>query len=197
MSLIRVDNANDASVASLSTGLGSEAVARATADTAIHAVYKPYLVRAAFVDDTMTTATRLLAPVSTSMLSTSATTASSATFYLNATELAVSGLTTKLNLQVTCNTNATAIGTVTFNAYLYSVTSVAGGADASTITLGSAVSGSNVAFVDPGTSTSTTSTSGDFNCPASGLHVLVMQNTAQPAADSRASFTYTLRYRHV
>ena len=194
---IRVDNANDASVSTLSTGLASEAIARATADTAIHAVYKTLIVRNAIINDAQTSATRVVVPSGAVVASTASTIAATSTFAINTTELAVSGLTTKLNLQVSCLTNATAVGTCTFTFGLYPVSATAGGTDTSSITIGAVTSGSTVAFVDPAASTITTSTSGDFTCPATGHYVIGLLNSATPTADSFASFPVILRYRHV
>ena len=194
---IRVDNANDAAVANLGAGYLTEVTTRITADTAIHAVYKPLVWRNTIVNDAQTSATRLAVPSGAVVSSTSATIAAASIFYINATELAVSGLTTKLNVQATLSTNATTPSAETITVNLHAVSAVAGGTDTSSVTLGSAVSGASVAFVDQAASTSATSTSGDFTCPSSGLHALTVANSATPAADTFYSLAICLRYRHV
>lgn len=194
---IRVDNANDAAVATLTAVDAAEAVVRAAGDTAIHAVYKTLIVRNAIINDAQTSATRVVVPSGAVVASTASTIAATSTFAINTTELAVSGLTTKLNLQVSCLTNATAVGTCTFTFGLYPVSGTAGATDTSSVTLGAVTSGSTVAFVNPSASTITTSTSGDFTCPSTGHYVLGLLNSATPSADSFASFSCILRYRHV
>lgn len=195
---IRVDNANDAALATTNASLFAEAVGRATADTAIHAVYKPLVFRNTVVNDGQSATTLRVAPTSGAVVQGAAGTLGAVnTFAINTSELAVSGLTTKLNLQVTCMTNATSVGTTTFTTGLYPVSAVAGGTDSASITIGTITSGSSVTFANPSTSTITTSTSGDFDIPTTGLYVLAETHTVQPAADSFVSLVYTLRYRHV
>lgn len=195
---IRVDNANDAALATTNANLLIEALARANADTAIHAVYKPFVWRNTIINDAQTASTRLASVSGAVVGSTSnTTTAAAVIFYINATELAVSGLTTKMNLQMTLSTNATSPTAITVTGNLHAVTAVAGTADVSAVTLGSAVSGASVAVVDQAASTSSTNTSGDFTVPSSGLHAITVQNSATPAADTFYSVTLCLRYRHV
>lgn len=195
---IRVDNANEASVATLGSGLAAEAISRASADTAAHAVYKPLVFRNTVVNDGQSATTLRVAVTSGAVVQGAAGTLGAVnTFAINTSELAVSGLTTKLNLQVTCMTNATSVGTTTFTTGLYPVSAVAGATDAASITIGSVTSGSAITFVNPSTSTITTSTSGDFDIPTTGLYVLAETHTVQPASDSFVSLVYTLRYRHV
>lgn len=169
----------------------------ATADTNILAVYKTLVQRNTVVNDAQTSATRIAVPSGAVVSSTAATIAAASTFAIDTTELAVSGKTTKLNLQVTCMTNATSVGTCTFTGNMHAVTGVAGAADTSSVTLGAAVSGASVAFANPSTSTITTSTSGDFTIPTTGQYALTVLNSATPAADSFVSLVLTLRFRHV
>lgn len=194
---IRVDNANDAGLATTNANLFVEYVGRAAADTAIHAVYKPLIWRSTIINDGQSNIVRHAAIDGAVVQGTSGTLGAALTFYINATELAVSGLTTKLNLQVTCSTNATSVGTTTITTSLFPVSAVGGGTDSASATLGAAVSGSPVAFANPSTSTTTTSTSGDFDCPSSGLHAIGVQPSTQIAADSFVSLAICLRYRHV
>lgn len=161
----------------------------------MQAVYKPYVWRSTVINDALTTATRLAVPNGAVVSSSSATIAAASIFYLNATELAITGKTTKLNLQATLSTNATSMGTETLTVALRAISAVAGGTDSSSVTISTSIA--SVAFVDPATSTSTTSTSGDVDMPASGLYAITVNNTTTPAADSFASLAICLRYRHV
>ena len=153
--------------------------------------------RGGAIADTDTAATRIVSTIGAVLIANSNAAASSGAFYINASELAIAGKTTKLNLQATINTNATSVGTVTYTAGLYPVATVGGAADVSTITFGTVTSGSTVAFANPATSTSTTSTSGDFDCPDSGPFVMAVANSAQGATDSRVMMILCLRVRHV
>jgi hypothetical protein len=196
-------------IAALATGtqaaIDAEATSRGNADTllvavdtAILAVYKPLLWRNTFINDAQTAATRLATVQAAVVGSTSnTTTAGVSTFYFNASDFAVGGKTTKLNLQATMLTNATTPTTLTVTANMHAVSAVAGTADVSAVTLGSAVSGASVAFVDQAASTIANSTSGDFTAPASGLYALTVQNSATPAADTFYSLSLCLRFRHV
>lgn len=184
---------------------GGEAITRAAGDTllaavdtAILGIYRTIVSpRGGAIQDTDTAATRLVSTVGAIAIANSNAAASSAIFYLNTADHAVSGKTTKLNLRATLNTNATSVGTVTYTAALTPISGVAGGADASTVTLGTNVSGSTVTFVNPSTSTSTTTDSGDFTMPSSGLYALTIANDATGATDCRVMAVLSLRVRNV
>lgn len=169
----------------------------ATADTNMLAVYRNLLDRHAWLGDGDAASTRLAIPGTGQAKASGDANATQAIIYIDSADWSISGKTTKLNLQAMCNTNATSLGTITFICRMYAVSAVAGGADTSSLTIGSAVSGSSVTFTNPSTSTSTTSTSGDFNLPANGIYALGINNDATPATDSRATFNLVLRIRHV
>lgn len=81
---------------------------------------------------------------------------------LFAADYAVSGLTTKLFLRASILTTSTAPAQ-TYTVGLYPVT-----INTSTITLGTVVSGSTVAFTTPNASAVTSGSSGDFTFPSDG-----------------------------
>lgn len=185
-----------------STSTSSEAAARANSDALLAAVnttqdalYRPILIRDCTIVSGTGSATRLIGTGESAAKSTSTAAAAACCFPIVTTDYAYTGKTTKLNLQATCMTNATSHGTQTFTVHLYSVSGVAGGADTSTVTLGS--SQTSVAFVDPSTSSNTTTTGSDITIPATGLYVLALHNSASTAASAFASFSVSLRYRHV
>jgi hypothetical protein len=96
-----------------------------------------------------------------------------AVFQFTAADYAITGRTTKLRLRATVLNNATAPGR-TATVGLYPVTAVGGGTDAASVTLGTVVSGSTIAF----SSASMTANSrlqnvtADFDVPSDGLYVL-------------------------
>lgn len=109
----------------------------------------------------------------------------------------IPGRTAKLRLMTTVGANATAAGVgVTFTFGLYPVT-VAGGANALTVTLGTVVSGSTAAHINPATSTITESDSAQFNLPAVGAGAVayapgVVVSGGPQAADSSLTFLVRL-----
>lgn len=191
-----VQEALDAEATSRSTGDTLLGIAYAAADTAIHAVYKPLFNRSAYTLDTQTSLTRLLTTAGGAVTGTNSASGTSFAFYINPTELAISGKTTKINIQAVLTTNNVSLGTTTVTCSLYPVT-VASANDAVSVTLGSVVSGSAIQFVNPGTSVITASTSGDLDIPSAGLYVFTSHHTVQPATDSAFALNATLRYRHV
>lgn len=195
-------------IAALATGtqaaIDAEATARgngdtllAAVDTALLAVYKPLVWRSTVINDAQTAATRLAVPSGAVVSSTAATIAGASTFPIVTTELAITGKTTKLNLQATLLTNATTPTAETITVKLHPISAVAGGTDTSSVTLGTVTSGSTVTFTDQAASTSATSNSGDFDIPTTGLYAIAVQNSATPAADTFYSLSICLRYRHV
>lgn len=119
-----------------------------------------------------------------------------ATFYLNPADYDVTGLTTVYRVRSWLLTNATSMGTITITVGLHPISAVGGGADAITGTIGSAETGSTVAFTNPSTSTRQQGSSGDFTAPAAGYYALCLVTTATPTADSRAAIGVRLEVRN-
>ncbi len=128
-------------------------------------------------------------------LSVSGVQATVGILYLAAADYAVAGLTTKLRLRAQVATNAIA-PTTTHTVGLYPVT-VAGGIDATTVTLGTVVSGSTVVFAAPPASTVTQGNSGDLTIPADGAYVLGVVNNAAPTTNAALFFSAQLQVRNV
>lgn len=196
MSHIVVDNSADAAVQ-------TEAAVRTIVDTALAdnqtntwSTYKNLVTRSAYTLDTQTATTRMLQAGGGAVAGTNATGAMVHCFYINPTELAIAGRTTKLNIQAVLGTNNTSVGTTTITTSLYPVT-MANGADTVQITLGTIVPSSSIQFVNPSTNVITASTTGDIDIPAAGLYCLTSYQTVQIATDSAFGIVSTVRYRHV
>lgn len=115
--------------------------------------------------------------------------------YFDDADYSVSSKTQKLRVRAQVLTNATAPA-ITFTVALYPVT-VAGGSDALTFTLGTAVSGSTVAIASPSASAVTQGTSGDLTIPSDGAYALGVV-TSGTIANNAASLVYGyLQTRHV
>lgn len=195
-------DSNVSSQKAVKTYVDAEATTRALIDTALAAnqtntwaIYKPWIERQCTLLETSVTSTRLIGTSTIAAGSTAAAAAAGSTFPIVTSELAITGLTTKVSLQATCITNATSHGTQTFTVHLYPVSSVAGAADSSTVNVGA--SAASVAFVNPSTSTVTTSTAADITIPATGQYVLALHNSATVATDAFVTIIACLRYRHV
>ena len=196
-------------IAALATGtqtaIDAEATSRsngdtllAAVDTALLAVYKPLVWRNTIINDAQTASTRVAVPSGAVVATTGSNSIVGASvFPIVTTELAISGKTTKLNLQATLLTNATTPTAETITVKLHPISAVAGTADLAAVTLGTVTSGSTVTFTDQAASTIATSNSGDFDIPTTGLYAIAVQNSATPAADTFYSLSICLRYRHV
>lgn len=92
-------------------------------------------------------------------------------FYLDNADYDMTGKTTSLRLRAIITTGNTAPGQ-TFTFGLYPVSASAGGNDQSTLTVGTVVSGSTVAFASPSADGIHQNNSGDFAFPTDGTHVL-------------------------
>lgn len=120
-----------------------------------------------------------------------------AVFYLDSAAYGVTtGFTLKLNLHVQALVNATAPA-VTFTTGLYPITAVAGAASNLTITAGTVVTGSTVAFASPGASTLNQANSGDFTFPTAGAYAIGVVSSGTATVNSGVGFIATLRYRMV
>jgi hypothetical protein len=117
--------------------------------------------------------------------------------YFDDADYTVSGLTQKLRLRAQIRPNATAPGTITYTVGLHNVTAGAGGADALSYTLASAVSGSTVAFVNPSASTPAQNATSDFTIPADGYYVLGVVTSAAVANNSAVHISAQLQTRNV
>lgn len=104
--------------------------------------------------------------------------------YFDDADFAVASKTQKLRIRAQIAVNGTQPN-VTFTVGLYPVTA-AGGADALTLTLGTVVGGSTVAFSAPSANTISQSTSSNFTTPSDGAYALGVSLSAQVTANCRA-----------
>lgn len=118
-------------------------------------------------------------------------------FTIVAADLAVPGKTAKLRSRVSVNTNATD-PTLDLTFGIYPVT-FAGGADVITHTMGTVVSGSQVAFTDAelAASSSIIKAGSDFDLPANGVYGFGVVTSALFANNAFLLFTYDLQLRYV
>ena len=96
-----------------------------------------------------------------------------AVFQFAAADYAITGRTTKLRLRATVINNTTAPGR-TATVGLYPVTAVGGASDTTSVTLGTAVTGSTIAFSSASMTASSRlqNVTADFDVPADGMYVL-------------------------
>lgn len=118
-------------------------------------------------------------------------------FYFDDADLA-SALTPKFRLRVQVYTNATA-PTSTFTVGLYSITAVAGGANAHNWSINaSAETGSTLPFAAPALSTRNQSATSNFAVPADGHYVpVVAVSVASMVANSAVEIAVQLQSVHV
>lgn len=122
----------------------------------------------------------------------------SSVFYFDPALHGVSPKTGKLNLETLIIIDATAPGTVTFTTGMYPITAIPGGAGVDPeVTLGTVVSGSTAAAVNPGGGGVTRVLSGDFNMPSAGLYGLGVVLSANTAVNSIQVVTGKLMMRAV
>ena len=120
-----------------------------------------------------------------------------AIMYLNPTDYpTVNGVTTKLRISATISTNAAAPG-CSFTFGLYPLTRNSGGALTITWTIGTVISGSQVAqFVTPALNTLTNTKGTDFAIPAAGMYAIGVITTATTAVNSYTNMNAILQYRN-
>lgn len=117
-----------------------------------------------------------------------------ALFHLQAAAFSVAGKTTRLRVSILVGENATVSG-ATFTAGLYPVT-IAGAADAVTVTAGTVVATSTAAVAAPSTNSLTNANSSDFTMPADGAYALGVNVTGTHGANAAANITARLTFRH-
>jgi hypothetical protein len=100
------------------------------------------------------------------------------------------------NISASALVNATA-PTVTFTVGLYPVSAVAGAAATLSVTLGTVVAGSTVAFASPALDTLSHATSGDFTAPAAGFYALAVVVSGSAAASSSVAIAARVMNRQV
>ncbi|MGA7539958.1 MAG: hypothetical protein WBW93_14455 [Steroidobacteraceae bacterium] len=103
---------------------------------------------------------------------------------------------TFLRLRVSLLTNAVAPA-ITFTAGLYSVTACAGAEATSSITLGSALTGSTVAFASPPKEELKQASTEDFAAPAAGFYALGVAVSGAAAAKSSVAIRALLQVHEV
>jgi len=120
-----------------------------------------------------------------------------AIMYLNPTDYpTVNGVTTKLRISATISTNAAAPG-CSFTFGLYPLTRNSGGALTITWTIGTVISGSQVAqFVTPALNTLTNTKGTDFAIPAAGMYAIGVITSATTAVNSYTNMNAILQYRN-
>lgn len=113
---------------------------------------------------------------------------------IDAASLAIAGVTPKLRTRVGLTTNGTAAAiNFTFGLYPYTPS---GGGGALTITLGTVISGSTVAFNTPAINSKLPGVSGDFSLPADGLYVIGAVLSGTMAVSSAVVPTVEIELRH-
>ena len=117
--------------------------------------------------------------------------------YLNPTDYpTVNGVTTKLRISATISTNAAAPG-CSFTFGLYPITRNGGGALTITWTIGTVISGSQVAqFVTPALNTLTNTKGTDFAIPAAGMYAIGVITSGTTAVNSYTNMNAILQYRN-
>lgn len=143
--------------------------------------YRLLFDRGGQVAGATTTPVRLLYPEG--VITGSANAAGRAAFALAPTLHAVTGRTTKLYISAVVLTNATAPA-VTITAGLYPLSAPAGTSGNVTVTVGTVVTGSTVAFATPAAQSVVTGNSGDFDIPAAGAYALGFALSGSSAAGS-------------
>jgi hypothetical protein len=126
-------------------------------------------------------------------------TAGLAAFYLNPAdyeESTVNKRTVKLNVQAAAITNAVAPG-ITFTVGLYPVSASAGAETVVSLTLGSVISGSTVAFTTPAKETLSEAGSGLFVCPSAGFFALAAVVSGGAAAKSSTAIRASLQMSQI
>jgi hypothetical protein len=127
---------------------------------------------------------------------TSVNSAAAGVIRLDAADFAMTGRTTKLKVKATITTNGTApTGTLTVG--LYPVSSVAGASNTHSITTGTVVASSTVAFAAPTANNVFSGDSAEFTMPADGAYVLAVNLSGATAANSFEEVTARLMVRHV
>lgn len=112
-----------------------------------------------------------------------------------AADYAVAGKTAKLRIRthIFCNATAPAIN---FTVGLYPLT-VAGGADALVITLGTVVTGSTAVLTTPSASTITPAVGSDISLPTDGVYGLAVVTSGTLANNASAMLAAQLQIRNV
>jgi hypothetical protein len=162
---------------------------------------KKHLLSASTRLDAPTAATYLLgAGTSGAGVIASAATAGLSPFYLAPLDYegsAVNKRTVKLDVQATVITNAVAPG-ITFTVGLYPVTAAAAGGEATvSVTLGSVIAGSTVAFATPAKEVLAEAVSSAFVCPAAGYYALCVVASGSAAAKSSAAIRASLQMAQI
>lgn len=116
-------------------------------------------------------------------------------FYFDDEDYKVTNKTQKLRLraQAACNATKAAIN---FVVRLYPIT-VAGGVDELTLTLGTAVAGSDVELTEPAASSITQKNSGEFSIPVDGAYCLGVQTNATLTNNSAVLISAQLQTKSV
>jgi hypothetical protein len=116
--------------------------------------------------------------------------------YLDDADYAITGRSLRLRVRGRAYVNGTGPG-VTFTLGLFPVSSVGGAAGENSVTLGTVVSGSTVAFASPGANSSNQGNSGDFVFPADGHYALGVTISGSPAASTRVALLVELQVRWI
>lgn len=116
-------------------------------------------------------------------------------FYFDDADYLITGKTLKMRLRAQIAANATK-PTIKFTFGVYPVT-VAGGADAITLTLGTVVSGSTIEFNEPAASTITQKEASDFTIPADGAYALGVVTSAGVTNNHSSILSAQLQVRNV
>ncbi len=115
--------------------------------------------------------------------------------YFAKADYEVAGKTQKLRLRAQVLTNATK-PTITFTVGLYPMT-FSGGTNELKVTLGTVVSGSTVAIVEPAASAATSGTGSDFTIPSDGYYMFGLVTNAGLTANNVSIVTAQLQSRSV
>ncbi len=117
-------------------------------------------------------------------------------FYFDDGDYTTASKTQKLRVRAQVVTNLTAPA-LTFTVGLYPLSSVGGGSESVSYTVGTVVSGSTVAFVTPAAGGVAQSNSGDLTIPSDGAYLLGVVTSGSIAVNSAVSVHAQLQTRWV
>lgn len=113
-------------------------------------------------------------------------------FYIAAADYSITGRTPKMQVRAFALPNGTAPAT-TITVGLYEVTACGGAGFTQSITFGSPVSGTTVAFVSPAANSQNIGVSTPFSVPSDGYYILGATSTGTVAANSVTALSATLQ----
>lgn len=167
--------------------------------TNLLATYKPYRTwQDNQIAAGVTAGTFVATLASNSVIAVAGVNSGMGAFYIDTTELSISGRTTKVRIKAGVRTNAVDPGTTIVTAHLYPVATW-GGASTATPTI--ATVGASVVSIEivnnPAASTTYTVASADVTVPATGYYTMAFVTTQTIAANAPIQVMSGLDFRHV